>query len=213
MKVASVFWTCLFAGSAVLAADESFSAGTASEPAEIKEMIHAPATGPRTTRTAGRSEDADTGMAAPFQGVDSGIKSMNDNRVSHSQFWHRKHHENMHSQTTLKTNPRKTFDSGTTGATTATTTTKTEVGSASNVTAEDQAKNEKDLAITREIRQEVMNTNGLSTRAHNLMIVSSEGQVTIRGTVPKASEKSRVEQIARGVSGVSSVTNLIQVSR
>jgi osmotically-inducible protein OsmY len=61
-----------------------------------------------------------------------------------------------------------------------------------------------DAEITQEIRQKIMGGD-LSTRAQNLNIVTDEGKVTLRGSVPTAAEKSKVEEMARSVSGVMDV--------
>ncbi len=184
-----------------MAADETSPA----TPTTIKEMQHAPNTIDRSVRASGRSEDADTGMAAPITGSDAGIKNMNDNMVYHSQAWHRRH-DKMH-QARHHSHPvfKSSYDrsvSGTTGAT---------VAPAGAVTAQDQSTQQKDLEITREIRQGLMSKKDLSMRAHNLTIVSENGLVTLRGTVPTNEEKTTVEQMARGVSGVASLNSLIQV--
>jgi hypothetical protein len=72
-------------------------------------------------------------------------------------------------------------------------------------TAEDQSKKENDLEITRQIRREIMNSDDLSTRAQNLTVITEEGKVTLRGTVPSANEKTKVVDMARSVNGVSNV--------
>ncbi len=198
MKIAACLSLCLLAGAAAMAADETSTA----TPTTIKEMQHAPNTIDRSVRASGRSEDADTGMAAPITGSDAGIKNMNDNMVYHSQAWHRRHDKmrqaRHHSHPVFNSSYDRSV-SGTTGAT------------AGAVTAQDQSTQQKDLEITREIRQGLMSKKDLSTRAHNLTIVSENGLVTLRGTVPTHEEKTTVEQMARGVSGVASLNSLIQV--
>ncbi len=208
MKIAACLSLCLLAGATAMAADET----SAATPTTIKEMQHAPNTIDRSVRASGRSEDADTGMAAPITGSDAGIKNMNDNMVYHSQAWHRRHDKmrqaRHHSRPVFKSNYDRSV-SGTTGATVAPA--GTVAGYDRNVTAQDQSTQQKDLEITREIRQGLMSKKDLSTRAHNLTIVSENGLVTLRGTVPTNEEKTTVEQMARGVSGVASLNSLIQV--
>ncbi len=222
MKITTLVSVCLMVGTAALASDQVSD----TSPTTIKEMQHAPNMVDRSTRTSGRSDDADTGMAAPAKESDAGIKNMNDNMAVHSQAWHRQHNRMHHAQNNYrqshKSNSSKRVLPSTTSGTTGATSTEGSnsygaagivTGNDRNVTAGDQSKNQRDLEITRQVRQGLMSQKDMSTRAHNLTVVSDNGVVTLRGTVPSSAEKATAEQVARGVSGVASVSNLIQVSK
>ena len=201
-----------------------FTAGTANEPATINEMKHAPDLSVRTTRTAGRNQDPDTGMAAPVQG--SVVKGMRENAYTNPPAW------NDH-EAAMEGSDRPAYTSRPTKAKIASPMTEQaaghvavttgssvsyckdarRTGSRSNVKASDQPQNRKDVETTRQVRRELMARKELSVSAHNLTVVSENCLVTLRGTVPSVDEKSSAEQIARSVAGVSSVNNLIQVAR
>jgi hyperosmotically inducible periplasmic protein len=72
----------------------------------------------------------------------------------------------------------------------------------------------RDMRITQQIRRKIMSADDLSTRAQNLLVVSEGGKVTLRGTVPSAEEKSKVEKMARAVNGVETVdTSEVRISQ
>ena len=80
------------------------------------------------------------------------------------------------------------------------------------LTPEDQAKGTTaDVELTRKIRQELVNDKTLSTDAHNVKIITLNGVVTLRGPVASASEKAKVDGLARKVSGVKQVDNQTEV--
>lgn len=79
-------------------------------------------------------------------------------------------------------------------------------------TASDQPENENDRKIAQQIRQKVVEDNSLSTTAHNVTIVSQNGNVTLRGNVKDQSEKEKVAAAAKQVAGVNKVDNQLQVS-
>jgi hyperosmotically inducible protein len=69
-----------------------------------------------------------------------------------------------------------------------------------------------DVRITREIRQSVVSsTNNFSIMAHNVKIITVDGQVTLRGPVKTDEEKSDIVGIARGIAGPSNVNDLLEV--
>jgi osmotically-inducible protein OsmY len=51
----------------------------------------------------------------------------------------------------------------------------------SQPTADQQKENRSDLGITQQIRQSVMKDKSLSTYAHNVKIITKDGQVTLKG--------------------------------
>lgn len=223
--------TCLLAGTLASANSKTkeapfpnqttkdFTTGTANEPTTIKEMRHAPDSIFRTTRTAGRNADPDSGMAAPVEG--SVIKGMRDNAYISKHT--RDKMQKANDVVELKPTDGDDFYAITPDDTTSPTAVMAKAGTSckdapmtgqrSDVKASDQPQNERDVALTRDVRRELMLHKELSISAHNLTLVSENCLVTIRGTVPSTDEKSNVEQIARRVSGVGEINNLIQVAR
>lgn len=80
------------------------------------------------------------------------------------------------------------------------------------VTAEKQRNSKDDVTILASIRKSIMEEKTLSMNAKNVKILYSKGLVTLRGPVDSDAEKSRVAELAKDCSGVSSVKNLITVA-
>ena len=81
------------------------------------------------------------------------------------------------------------------------------------VTASDQPENEADRKVVQEVRQALTSDSSLSTRAQNVTVVASNGNVTLRGSVKDDSEKQRVADKAMQVAGVTNVDNQITVTQ
>ena len=81
------------------------------------------------------------------------------------------------------------------------------------ITASDQPENEADRKIVQQIRQAVTKDESLSTRAHNVTIVSRNGNVTLRGAVKDKNEKEQVTSKAQQVDGVTKVDNQFVVTQ
>jgi hyperosmotically inducible periplasmic protein len=79
-------------------------------------------------------------------------------------------------------------------------------------TAEQQKNNRSDLTITRDIRLSIVGDKTLSTYAHNVKIITRQGQVTLKGPVRTEGEKQTVEAKATQVAGVGHVTNDVSVA-
>ena len=79
-------------------------------------------------------------------------------------------------------------------------------------TADQQKSNPTDRAMTQKIRKAIIADKSLSTYAHNVKIVSQEGQVTLRGPVRSEDEKSSVYAKAVTVAGPDHVTNQLEVA-
>jgi osmotically-inducible protein OsmY len=79
-------------------------------------------------------------------------------------------------------------------------------------TASDQLENEADRNLTQQIRQRVVEDGSLSTSAHNVTIVSQNGNVTLRGNVKDESEKEKIAATAKQVAGVNKVDNQLTVA-
>jgi hyperosmotically inducible protein len=69
--------------------------------------------------------------------------------------------------------------------------------------------NTPDAWITTKTKISLMTTEGVHATSVNVDTV--DGRVTLAGTVPSAAEKAKAEQVARTVSGVKDVRNLLQV--
>ena len=80
------------------------------------------------------------------------------------------------------------------------------------VTAEQQKENAADRDLTKKIRQAVVGDKSLSTYAHNVKIVSQNGQVTLKGPVRSDAEKASIEAKATEIAGAGKVTNEITVA-
>ena len=80
------------------------------------------------------------------------------------------------------------------------------------VTADQQKENEADRDLTKKIRQAVVGDKALSTYAHNVKIVSQDGQVTLKGPVRSEAEKASIEAKATEIAGAGKVTNQMTVA-
>jgi hyperosmotically inducible protein len=78
-------------------------------------------------------------------------------------------------------------------------------------TADQQKDNRSDRDITQQIRQSIMKDKSLSTYAHNVKIITQQGQVTLKGPVRSEDEKRTVEAKAAEVAGESKVTSQLNV--
>jgi len=92
--------------------------------------------------------------------------------------------------------------------------TKTNQGDASKnaKTADQQKMNPADRETTKKIRSALMDDKSLSTYAHNIKIITTDGMVTLKGPVRSEDEKSAIEAKARQVAGDSNVTNNLTVA-
>jgi osmotically-inducible protein OsmY len=79
-------------------------------------------------------------------------------------------------------------------------------------TADDQKENDTDRALVQRIRKSLMADKGLSTYAHNVKIVSIDGQVTLNGVVRSDDEKSKVAGLAEEAAGKQHVVNDLKVA-
>jgi hyperosmotically inducible periplasmic protein len=78
-------------------------------------------------------------------------------------------------------------------------------------TADQQKENRSDRDITQQIRQSIMDDKSLSTYAHNVKIITQDGQVTLKGPVRSESEKQTIAAKATEVAGANKVTNDLNV--
>ena len=78
----------------------------------------------------------------------------------------------------------------------------------SNVpTADSQKDNRSDRDITQQIRKALMQDKSLSTYAHNVKVITQNGQVTLKGPVRSEDEKKAVESKATEIAGENKVTS------
>lgn len=78
-------------------------------------------------------------------------------------------------------------------------------------TADQQKDNRSDQDITQQIRQSIVKDKSLSTYAHNVKIITQNGQVTLKGPVRSEDEKKMVEAKAIEVAGEDKVTSQLDI--
>jgi hyperosmotically inducible protein len=79
-------------------------------------------------------------------------------------------------------------------------------------TADAQKQSATDIELTSRIRKSVMADKSLSTYAHNVKIVSVNGNVTLNGVVRTEQEKSSIDLKAQAVAGKGNVINDIKIA-
>ena len=79
------------------------------------------------------------------------------------------------------------------------------------VTAEQQKENRTDRELARRIRRAIAKDKSLSTYAHNVKIITHDGQVTLKGPVRSEDEKRAIEAKATEVVGENKVTSELSV--
>ena len=75
----------------------------------------------------------------------------------------------------------------------------------------DQSNTPEDLKITQSIRQAVVKDKSLTMTAKNVKIITAGGQVTLRGPVNSAEEKTKIEKLAKTAAGEAKVDNQLEV--
>jgi osmotically-inducible protein OsmY len=78
-------------------------------------------------------------------------------------------------------------------------------------TSGDQSNSSSDLKITQAVRQALIKDSELSTTAKNIKIITANGQVTLRGPVKTAQEKSKIDQLARSAASGAKIENQLDV--
>jgi osmotically-inducible protein OsmY len=87
----------------------------------------------------------------------------------------------------------------------------TKVNRADAPTAQQQTNSRSDVETSKQIRQSVVGDKNLSTYAHNVKIITRNGQVTLKGPVRTTEEKAAIEAKAVEVAGASNVVNQLTV--
>src|SRR5690242_11710805 len=80
-------------------------------------------------------------------------------------------------------------------------------------TSGDQSNSSADLKVTQAIRQALMKDGELSMTAKNIKIITANGQVTLRGPVNNAQEKTKIDQIARSAGGGAKIIDQLDVKK
>ena len=80
-------------------------------------------------------------------------------------------------------------------------------------TADQAGENMTDRDVMKKIRKAVIADKSLSSYAHNIKIISKNGQVTLKGPVRSAKEKKIIEAKAVDVVGADNVINHLSVKR
>jgi len=78
-------------------------------------------------------------------------------------------------------------------------------------TADQQKDNRPDRDITQQIRRAIANDKSLSTYAHNVKVITQNGQVTLKGPVRSEDEKRALEAKAAEIAGQDKVTSELDV--
>lgn len=78
-------------------------------------------------------------------------------------------------------------------------------------TADQQQNNRSDRDLTLQVRQAIISDKTLSTYAHNIKVITQNGQVTLKGPVRSEEEKSAVEAKAAAIAGDGKVTSELTV--
>ncbi|MFN0130550.1 MAG: BON domain-containing protein [Verrucomicrobiales bacterium] len=84
--------------------------------------------------------------------------------------------------------------------------------SGATLTPGDQSESAADIALTQQIRQAVVADAALSTNAHNVKIITSNGVVTLRGPVASAQEKANIDAKAQQIAGATKVKNELEIA-
>jgi osmotically-inducible protein OsmY len=80
-------------------------------------------------------------------------------------------------------------------------------------TADTQSNASADRATTAKVRKAIMADKNLSTYAHNVKIITSNGQVTLKGPVKSEEEKQQIASDASAVVSAENITNQLTVKQ
>ena len=78
-------------------------------------------------------------------------------------------------------------------------------------TADQQKEKRSDRDITQQIRKAIVKDKSLSSYAHNVKVITQNGQVTLKGPVKTDDEKRSIEAKAAEVAGDNKVTSELNV--
>jgi osmotically-inducible protein OsmY len=80
-----------------------------------------------------------------------------------------------------------------------------------NLTPFDQGTSEIDIALTKNIRQAIVEDDDLSLTAKNIKVITRDGVVTLRGPVKSDAEKNTIGALAARMEHVKRVDNQLEV--
>ena len=80
-------------------------------------------------------------------------------------------------------------------------------------TADSQSNASADRATTAKVRKAIMADKSLSTYAHNVKVITSNGQVILKGPVNSEQEKQQIVSDASAVVSAQNVTNQLTVKQ
>jgi hyperosmotically inducible protein len=80
-------------------------------------------------------------------------------------------------------------------------------------TADNQPNSKADRQITAKIRKAIVSEKDLSTYAHNIKVITVNGQVTLKGPVQTEDEKQKVASIAANVVSPDKIVNDLTVKQ
>jgi hyperosmotically inducible protein len=78
-------------------------------------------------------------------------------------------------------------------------------------TADQQQNNVSDRDVTKQIRQSILGDKMLSAYAHNVKVITQDGEVTLRGPVRSVDEKRVIEEKAAEIAGEVNVISELTV--
>lgn len=78
-------------------------------------------------------------------------------------------------------------------------------------TADQGKNNASDLDLMKKIRKSIAGDKSLSSYAHNVKVISQNGQVTLKGVVRSEDEKRAVAQKASDIAGAGNVTDELTI--
>jgi len=78
-------------------------------------------------------------------------------------------------------------------------------------TADDQPNASTDRLTTAKVRKAIMADKGFSSYAHNIKIITTNGQITLKGPVKSEEEKQRIANDLADVIPTGNVTNQLTV--
>jgi osmotically-inducible protein OsmY len=84
--------------------------------------------------------------------------------------------------------------------------------SGTTLTPEDQSTNKADVELTRRIREAVVADKSLSTNAHNVKIITVNGNVTLRGPVNNETERAKIVSTAQQIAGKENVKSHLEIA-
>lgn len=84
-------------------------------------------------------------------------------------------------------------------------------GNNQTLTPLDQGNSKADVAITAQIRKDIIAAKGMSMNARNVKIITVDGRVTLRGPVDTADEKRLIGEIADRIADAKHVDNQLEV--